>query len=84
MTRVLLLHSGYIPHYRVPVYGRLSAYLKQHGFELIVASDRIQADNPHPIEFIFSEAALSTRSIAGLLRRERIEVIILLIEKKKQ
>ena len=80
MTRVLLLHSGYIPHYRVPVYGRLSAYLRQYDFELMVASDRIQADNPHPIEFEFREAALSTRGIAQLLRRERIEVIILFVD----
>ena len=39
MTRVLLLHGGPIPHYRVPVYNHLSRYLGERSFALTVASD---------------------------------------------
>ena len=80
MTRVLLLHSGYIPHYRVPIYGRLSEYLKGYGFELTVASDRIQADNRDPVEFQDEEMALSVYSIARLIWKRRIDVIILFVD----
>jgi glycosyltransferase involved in cell wall biosynthesis len=80
MTRVLLLHSGYIPHYRVPIYGRLSRYLERYGFELTVASDRIQADNPHPVNFPFEEMRLSVWSIARLIHRKQIDVILLFVD----
>ncbi len=80
MTRVLLLHSGFIPHYRVPIYGALSAYLERLGFELVVASDRIQPGSPHPVEFEFEEAPLGVRRIAELLRRRQVEVIILFVD----
>jgi glycosyltransferase involved in cell wall biosynthesis len=76
MTRVLLIHAGKIPHYRVPIYGCLSAYLKPHGFELIVSSDGIQADSPHAIEFQYAEMPLSTLRIARFVCRQKIDVII--------
>ncbi len=34
MIRVLLIHAGIIPHYRVPIYSYLSSYLKRYGFDL--------------------------------------------------
>ena len=80
MTSVLLLHSGFIPHYRIPIYGRLSGYLRRCGFDLVVASDRIQKDSPHPLEFRFEETPLSTVTIAGLIRRYRVDVILLFVD----
>lgn len=80
MFRVLLLHSGSIPHYRIPVYSCLSDYLKHYGFDLVVASDQIQADNPHPVEFQYVEMPLSVLSIARLVYRRRIDVIILFVD----
>jgi len=76
MIRVLLIHAGIIPHYRVPIYSYLSNYLTRHGFSLIVTSDGIQADNPHVVEFQYSEMRLSTLSIARLIRRLHIDIII--------
>ena len=80
MIRVLLLHSGNIPHYRVPVYGYLSRYLERCGFDLTVASEGIQSDSPHPVEFKFVEAPLSILSIARLVYRQKFAVIILFVD----
>jgi glycosyltransferase involved in cell wall biosynthesis len=80
MTRVLLLHGGKIPHYRIPIYSCLSAYLARNGFELVVASGGIQADNPHSIQFNYIERPLSIGSIAKLIWTEKIEVIILFVD----
>jgi glycosyltransferase involved in cell wall biosynthesis len=79
-TRVLLLHSGSIPHYRVAVYGYLSRYLRRHGYELIVASPAIQKGNPHPVEFDYRELELSALSIGRLIRRERTQIVILFVD----
>jgi len=76
MIRVLLIHAGMIPHYRVPIYSYLSHYLKCYGFELIVTSDGIQADNPHFIDFQYTEMPLSTLSITRFIRRQHIDIII--------
>lgn len=78
--RVLLLHSGFIPHYRVPIYGKLASYLRRYDIELTVASDRIQADNPHPVEFEFQEVPLSVTSIFRLVRRHQIDVVLLFVD----
>jgi glycosyltransferase involved in cell wall biosynthesis len=82
MIRVLLLHAGIIPHYRVAIYSYLSSYLKHYGFDLIVMSDGIQPDNPHSIEFQYTEMHLSVLSIAGFLCRQKIDVIIDYMELK--
>lgn len=80
MTRVLLLHGGKIPHYRVPIYSCLSVYLEGCGFELVVASAGIQADNPHPVQFKYVEMPLSVWSIARVIWTKQIEVIILFVD----
>jgi len=76
MTRVLLIHAGIIPHYRVPIYGCLTNYLKGCGFDLIVAADGIAPDNPHAIDFQFIEIPLSALSLTRLIYRRDIDVII--------
>lgn len=79
-TRVLLLHSGSIPHYRVPVYGFLARYLRAYGYDLIVASPSIQKGNPHPVEFDYRELDLSALRIGRLIRRERTQIVILFVD----
>lgn len=80
MTRVLLLHSGFIPHYRIPIYGKLSKYLLEHGFELIVASDRLQSGSTEPVEFRYEEVRLSVASITRLVYREAIDIVLLFVD----
>ena len=76
MVRVLLIHAGIIPHYRVPIYGCLSSYLKDYNVNLIVISDGIQAENPHCINFQYREMRLSTMSITRFLLKQKVDVII--------
>ena len=75
MIRVLLLHGGQVPHYRVPVYNRLSHYLGERSFNLTVTSEEIQPGNPTPVEFEFVPMHLSAGSIARLVWRGKYEVV---------
>jgi len=76
MTRVLLIHAGKIPHYRVPIYGYLSSYLRRYGFDLTVVSDGIEVGNPHAVDFQYTEMPLSVFNIARFIYRRQIEVVI--------
>ena len=76
MIHVLLIHADKIPHYRIPIYNYLAGYLERYGFSLIVLSDGIQADNPHKVDFQFTEMPLSTVKIACFIYKQRIDVII--------
>jgi glycosyltransferase involved in cell wall biosynthesis len=82
MIRVLLVHAGLIPHYRIPIYGYLRKYLKRYGFDLMVASDGIQAGTPDPVEFLFAPMHLSALNIARFIQRHQIDVIIDFMELK--
>lgn len=76
MIKVLLIHGGQIPHYRVPIYSYLSSYLKKYGFLFSVISDGIQADNPHAVDFDFVEVKLSAIRIARFIKKHRSDIII--------
>ena len=76
MIRILLIHAGKIPHYRIPIYSFLSGYLEKQGFELLVLSDGIQADNPHRVDFQFTDMPLSTSRIARFVYAQHIDIII--------
>lgn len=80
MYRVLLLHSASIPHYRVPIYSYLSNYLRQYDFHLTVASNSIQPNNSHAVEFEYQEMRLSSLSVARLLLKRHIDVVILFVD----
>jgi glycosyltransferase involved in cell wall biosynthesis len=82
MIRVLLVHAGNVPHYRVPIYSYLSSFLKQYGFDLIVVSDGIQKDNPHIISFQYKKQHLSLVSLTRFICNEKIDVIIDYMELK--
>ncbi|MGO9417146.1 MAG: hypothetical protein ACLP2U_05185 [Syntrophobacteraceae bacterium] len=47
--RVLLLHGGDIPHYRVPIYGHLSRYLKPYDFDFMVCQPADQREKTRRI-----------------------------------
>jgi glycosyltransferase involved in cell wall biosynthesis len=79
MIRVLLLHGGEVPHYRVPVYNHLSAYLRERSFALAVASEGIQPGNPTAVQFDFVQMRLSARSVGHVLRRGGYDVLIMFV-----
>jgi len=76
MVRVLLIHGGVIPHYRVPIYRYLSCYLKNYGFDLLVISDGLQLDSHHTIGFQYTQVHLSISKILRFICRHSIEIII--------
>jgi len=76
VIRVLLIHPGIIPHYRLPIYGYLSGYLKQYGYELTVLSDRISTGGPNTAEFQVVQMRLSVSSIIRFVRKQHMDVII--------
>jgi len=76
VVRVLLIHPGIIPHYRLPIFGYLSGYLKQCGYELTVLSDGIPANGPNTAEFQAVQVRLSVSSIIRFVRRHHMDVII--------
>lgn len=80
MIRVLLLHSGQLPHYRVPVYNHLSRYLGGRSYHLTVASEQIQPGNPTPVEFNFVGMRLSAGSISRLVWRGKFDVVIMFVD----
>jgi glycosyltransferase involved in cell wall biosynthesis len=76
VVRVLLIHAGIIPHYRIPIYGYLGKYLKHYGYDLSVASDGIQPDSPYPVEFQYVGMRLSTSSITRYIYKQHFAIII--------
>lgn len=82
MIRVLLINQDKIPHYRIPVYGYLSNYLKRCGFELIVASEGIQSDSLGRADFQHKEITLSVINLLRLISRQRIDIVIFWVNLK--
>jgi len=80
MIRVLLLHGGQVPHYRVPVYNHLSRYLRERSFALTVISEGIQPGNPTAIEFDYAQLHLSIGSIARMVWRGKFDVVIMFVD----
>lgn len=78
--RVLLLHGGQVPHYRIPVYNHLSRYLRERSFELTVTSDGIQSGNRMAVEFPFVPMRLTARSIARLVWGGKFDVVIMFVD----
>ena len=78
--RVLLLHGGHVPHYRVAVYNHLSRYLRERSFELTVTSEEIQPGNRTPIEFEFVPMLLSAASVTSLVWRRNFDVVIMFVD----
>jgi glycosyltransferase involved in cell wall biosynthesis len=69
-------------HYRVSVYNYFARTFSQHGWELIVRSDELQKDNPHPLEFDFREIDLTFRNCRDEIARIGPQVVILFLHLK--
>ena len=80
MIRVLLLHAGEVPHYRVPVYNHLSCYLRDRSFALTVTSEGIQPGNATDVKFHYAQMPLSLSSIARTVWRGKFDVVIMFVK----
>jgi glycosyltransferase involved in cell wall biosynthesis len=79
MIRVLILHAGQIPHYRVAVFNHLSRYLSERSFALTVTSEGTEPGNPNAVQFDHAQMHLSVGSIARLVRRGKFDVVIMAV-----
>jgi glycosyltransferase involved in cell wall biosynthesis len=82
MTRVLLVHAGIIPHYRIPIYNFISKYLNKYNFDLFVISNAIQPEAPDIIEFKHAALKLSALTIAKHIKNNCIDIMIDYMELK--
>jgi len=76
MKKVLLINQGETPHYRVPVYNYLSAYLEKRDYSLIVTSERTQKGNTHRIEFDQREVSQNFLKLTSLVLELDPDIII--------
>ena len=49
MTKVILINQEKIPHYRIPIYNYLSAYLEREKCTLSVVSEGADEGSTYPI-----------------------------------
>jgi glycosyltransferase involved in cell wall biosynthesis len=71
-----LVNQDEIPHYRLPVYGYLTSYLKRYGYDLIICSEGIQKNNPYPVLFKFVKIQFSLLTIPKFINNHQIDAII--------
>ena len=76
MTRVLLVHAGIIPHYRIPIYNFLSKYLSRYNFDLFITSNAVQPAAPDVVEFKYTPLGLSALTVAKHIKKNSIDVMI--------
>jgi glycosyltransferase involved in cell wall biosynthesis len=81
MNKVLLI-SNRVMHYRVSVYNHFARAFRQHGWELIVRSNELQKENPHPLGFDFKEIDLSFGACRDEIRSIGPQAVILFLHLK--
>jgi glycosyltransferase involved in cell wall biosynthesis len=81
MNKVVLI-SNRVMHYRVSVYNYFAQAFRQHGWELIVRSNELQKENPHPLEFDFKEIDLTFCACRDEIRSIGPKAVILFLHLK--
>lgn len=82
--KVVLLHQREILHYRVAIYNRLSDYLRQRGWSLVVVAQGVQQDSPHAVNFELQTVAARTTHILRALRAQRPQAVILFVNARER
>ena len=82
MISVLLVNQNKIPHYRVPIYGYLSEYLKERGYLLKVAATGIENAGPGEINFEYIEIPLTLMRLLRLIKDAKIDIVMFWVNLK--
>jgi glycosyltransferase involved in cell wall biosynthesis len=78
-VKKVLLVSNRVMHYRVPVYNYFHRRFKEQDIEFIVRSDELQKQNPHRLEFDFSEVAFRFDKYKREIERIKPDVVIVFL-----
>lgn len=81
MKKVLLI-SNKVMHYRVSVYNYFYHRFKDLNWEFIVRSDQLQRQNPHPIEFNFTEIEFNFKKYKDEIQKIKPDVVIIFLHLK--
>jgi glycosyltransferase involved in cell wall biosynthesis len=81
-NKVVLLHQDEILHYRVAIYNYLSEFLRRSGYQFSVISGGVDKHNPHPIEFSYFQARLTTFSLISALKMMKPDAVIFFVNLK--
>lgn len=81
LRRVLLV-SNPVFHYRASNYNYFARRFREHGYEFFVRSNRLQRNNPYPLEFDFAEIPLRFGRYRREIDRIRPDVVILFLHLK--
>jgi glycosyltransferase involved in cell wall biosynthesis len=82
MIKVFLINQEKIPHYRVPIYNYLCAYLRKEDYAMTVVSGGIQEGNSHKVEFDHKVISLSFLPLARAIIKENPAIVIYWIKLK--
>ena len=83
MKTVVLVHQREILHYRIAIYSRLSEYLTQRGWRLVVLAQSLQANAPQELAFHLRLVEASTIEICRTIRSERPDAVISFVNSKE-
>jgi glycosyltransferase involved in cell wall biosynthesis len=76
LKKVLLINQQRTPHYRIPVYNYLSAYLEKVGYFLTVVSEGPQKGYSHQIEYSHIDIPLNFFNLASQIVKMDPDAII--------
>ena len=78
----VLLVSNFVYHYRIPVYNQLDRRLRENGQKLFVATNKLQENSPHEIEFELVEGLTRLSDYKDIIVKLRPVTVILFLHIK--
>jgi glycosyltransferase involved in cell wall biosynthesis len=82
MIPVVIIHQGFVQHYRCGIYNYLADYLQQSGYLLSVVSNRIQKGYQGDVRFDFKSISLTTKSLIKFLYQDQAQAVMYFVNPK--
>lgn len=84
MRTVVLLHQREIQHYRVAIYNKMSVYLRERGWHLVVLAQAVEPNSPHEVKFDLELVRAKTAHLLSALRRLSPQAVILFVNARER